>query len=206
MNTVFGAIYLVPLLVVFLLAGCANGSEEPEEWEPMPDLERLSESAIEDCGSGGDYEALAFDGKDYLVARVWAEEELTGPFSERPCAYWWYEAAWDTPDAAYHITTQISKNTLYIEVGGKLIEVGQAKRGMAPQFRKTYGRGEEPDHLRIVNWDVYDYPEATYEEWTLTQGGEYRIRVEVFGSAYEAEDGGIVYETYYHYTFLELLD
>jgi hypothetical protein len=199
------AICALPLVVVLLLAGCASGSEEAK-WTPMPDLERLPPSAVEDFGTREGGEAMLFDGKDYLVARVWSPEELTAPLTQKPCAYWWYEAAWKQPDVINHITTQISKNPLYVEVGGKLIEVGQAKRGFAPQYNETFARGEEPEHMRIVDWDFYDFPEATYEEWTLKQGGEYKIRVEVFGSAYEDETGGIVYETYYHYTFLELVD
>ena len=195
---------LAPTLMA-VLAGCAGGSEE-SRWTPIPDLERFPPSAVEDFGTREGGEALRFDGKDYLVARVWSAEELTAPLTRKPCAYWWYEAAWEQPDVINHITTQISKNTLYVEVGGKLIEVGQAKRGFAPRYRETFARGDEPEHMRFVDWDVYDFPEATYEEWTLEQGGEYKIRVEVFGSAYEDESGDIVYETYYHYTFLEPLD
>ncbi|HUT98468.1 MAG TPA: hypothetical protein VM054_05250 [bacterium] len=205
MNTVLDAIYAVPLLVVLLLAGCASGSEEAG-WTPMPDLERLPPSAVGGFGTREGGEVMRFDGKDFLVARVWSAEELNAPLTQKPCAYWWYEAAWEEPDVSHHITTQISKNTLYVEMGGKLIEVGQAKRGFAPQYVKTFARGEEPEHMRFVDWNFYDFPEATYEEWTLVQGGEYRIRVEVFGSAYEDDSGDIVYETYYHYTFLELLD
>ncbi len=196
---------LLTLAIMVVLAGCASGSEEVR-WTPMPDLETLPPSAIEELGTSEDGETMLFDGKDYLVARVWSPEELQAPFTLKPCAYWWYEAAWEEPGVSHHITTQISKNPLYVEVGGKLIEVGQAKRGFAPQYNETFARGEEPEHMRIVNWDFYDFPEATYEEWTLAQGGEYKIRVEVFGSAYEDETGVIVYETYYHYTFLELVD
>jgi hypothetical protein len=196
---------VLSLMLVAVLAGCASGSEEVR-WTPMPDLEHLPPSAVEDFGSSDDGEALLFDGEDYLVARVWSERELTAPLTRKPCAYWWYEAAWEEPDVIHHITTNISENALYVEVGGRLIEVGLAKRGFAPQYRETFARGEEPGHMRIVDWSFYDFPEATYEEWTLAQGGEYKIRIEVFGSAYEDESGGIVYETYYHYTFLERLD
>jgi len=205
MHTALEAIYAVPLVMVLILAGCASGSEEAR-WTPMPDMERLPPSAVEDLGSSEGGGLMRFDGKDYLVARVWSPEELTAPFTLKPCAYWWYEAAWEEPGVSHHITTQISKNTLYVEVDGKLIEVGQAKRGFSPQYRETFARGSEPEPMRIVNWNFYDFPEATYEEWTLVQGGEYKIRVEVFGSAYEDGSGGIVYETYYHYTFLELID
>ncbi|HDR06511.1 MAG TPA: hypothetical protein ENN88_02650 [Candidatus Coatesbacteria bacterium] len=193
------------LALVVVLAGCASGSEEAA-WEPMPDIERLPAAGIEDYGEKGPSGALRFDGKDYLVARVWSDQELTAPFTQKPCCYWWYEAAYEEPGVSHHITTQISKNALYVEVGGRLIEVGQAKRGFAPRYAETFARGEEPEHMRIVNWGFYDFPEATYEEWTLAQGQEYKIRVEVFGSAYEDPSGDIVYETYYHYTFLEPLD
>jgi hypothetical protein len=199
------AIWTVTFITVLLLAGCAGGAEEGR-WEPMPDLERLPPSAIEEMGTSDGGGVMSFDGKDYLVARVWTDEELSSPLTQKPCAYWWYEAAWEEPDVIHHITTQISKNTLYVEIGDKLVEVGQAERGFEPQYAKTFARGEEPEQMRFVDWSVYDFPEATYEEWTLAQGGEYKIRVEVFGSAFEDPDGGVVYETYYHYTFLEPLD
>lgn len=168
--------YAVPLIAVLLLAGGASGSEEAR-WEPMPDLERLPPSAVEDLGTSEGSGVMHFDGKDYLVARVWTDEELTSPLTLKPCAYWWYEVAWEEPDVSHHITTQISTNTLYVEVGGKLIEVGQAERGAGPQYVKTFARGSEPERMRFVDWSVYDFPEATYEEWTLAQGGEYKIRV-----------------------------
>jgi hypothetical protein len=206
MNTMLDAICAVGLLIVLVLAGCADGSEQAAEWKPIPDIERLPESAIEDYGEVETWEAMRFDGRDYIVARLWTDEEQKAPFTQDPCACWWYEAAWEEPDVVHHVTTQISRNTLYVEIGGKLIEVGQAKRGFAPQYRETYARGSEPEHMRVVDWDFYDFPEATYEEWTLVQGGEYKIRVEVFGSAIEGEGGEVIYETYYHYPFLELLD
>lgn len=196
---------LLIAVALLLLAGCAGGEEEPVDGVPtMPDLERLPPAAIEDYGESGVFEELTFDGEEVLVARVWTDELQQSPFTRRPCAYWWREVGYFDGEVIHHIETVISKNELWVEVDGKLIEVGQAKRGMRPQYVETFAAGEEPEHMAHVDWAYWEFPEATYEEWTLEQGGLYRIRVEVFGSAIEApeEEGGVIYETYYHYTFL----
>ena len=190
------------LLLLFTLVGCASGSEETEP-PVIPDLERLPTSAIEDYGKSGVFEELLFDGEEFVIARVWAEEPQTAPFTEKILAYWWIEIAYDEPGLSHHIETRISHNDLWIELDGKLIEVGLAKRGFRPQYREVIAAGEEPEPMRRVDWEHWGFPEATFEEWQVEQGGLYKIRVEKFGSAIEGEDGRPIYETHYHYTILE---
>ena len=50
---------------------------------------------------------------------------------------------------------------------------------------------------------VKRYGEVAYRLWLLEPGKEYHVRVGKFGSAIEPEDreGGVIYETYYHFTF-----
>jgi len=195
------------LLIVLALAGCNDGSEPPTEAEgTMPDFERLPSSAIEDYSDGENYEHLTFDGEDFLIARVWSSEPQQAPFTQGTCAYWWYEIAYQTPEVNYHISTMISKNDLWVEVDGKLIEIGQAKRGMPPRYRDTFAAGEEPEHMALADWDYCGHPEATFQEWRLEQGGLYRIKVQVFGSAIEDPEGGVIYETYHHFTFLSRVE
>ncbi len=190
------------LLLIVALAGCVNGSEEALP-QSIPDLERLPASAIEEYGKPGEFEELRFDGEEFLIARIWADEQQTGPFTESPLAYWWIEIAYDEPELSHHIDTTISHNDLWVEFDGKLIEVGLAKRGFRPQYQQLIAAGDEPEHMHRVDWEYWGFPEATFEEWQVKQGGLYKIRVEKFGSAIEGEDGRPIYETYYHYTVIE---
>jgi hypothetical protein len=198
-------IFIIGVAAIPVLAvSCASAREEkapdPTAYVIPPGARVEKAEYVDTLATGEEADTLLVDGKPEFKTRVYGDELLEAPVTGRPCLYYWLEIAYETPEANYHLLTDIGENEIYVSVGGAYVEVGQAKRGREADVVKTYKTGEEPGDFPVP---PHTYPEVTYRLWLLEPGVEYHVRVEKFGSAIEPPEEGadVIYEVYYHFTF-----
>lgn len=195
-----------------LLVACAGaGEKKPAEScdpviEPylLPDGAGVEDSAYLDklaTGEADEDGALLLNGKAEFKSRVWGSELVRAPVTEKECLYYWLEIAYETPEANYHLLTDVSDAKIFVYVGDAYVAVDRPRRaeGRPPDYVKTFEAGKEPGDFPVP---AHSYPEVTYRLWLLEPGVEYNVRVVRYGSAYEAvETGEIIYEASYHFFF-----
>jgi hypothetical protein len=190
------------LAVLFVMAVLAIGvaAEGDDGGILPPDAEVVGQEYMKTLSDGMDDYTLLFDGKDEIKGRVYGTEILEAPFTGEECIHWWLESYYEEDDARYHIITRQADSDLYLEIGGVFVEVKFPDHGFKPDFKKKYKSGEQPEHFGSAGPEFLDYPEATYYEWRLKPGKEYKVTVAVFGGAYEVPEG-VEYVTNYTFTF-----
>jgi hypothetical protein len=190
----------VPILfvVTFLAAGLAVKGDE--DGILPPEAEVVGQEYMETLSDGADGYTLLFEGKDEIKCRVFGAETFEAPFTGEECIHWWLESYYEEDDARYHIITRQADSGLYVKIGDVFVEVKFPEHGFKPDFKKKYKSGEQPEQFGSAGPEFLGYPEATYYEWRLKPGKEYKVTVAVFGGAYEVPEG-VEYVTNYTFTF-----
>ena len=193
------AVIALPIAMVACASAREENTPDPTAYVIPPDAKVEAAEYVDTLATGREDDTLLVDGKAEFKTRVYGDKLLEAPVTGQRCLYYWLEIAYETPEADYHLLTDISDNEIYVYLRDAYVEVGQAKRGREADVVKKYRAGEEPAAFPVP---PHTYPEVTYRLWLLEPGVEYRVRVEKFGSAIEPEDpeGDVIYETYYHFT------
>ncbi|MGD8718041.1 MAG: hypothetical protein PVH29_04380 [Candidatus Zixiibacteriota bacterium] len=194
-----------------VLTACAGAGDKkpPASCDPIiepylvPDGAGIEDVEYLDTLSTGEAEdgALLINGKAAFKSRVWGHELLRAPVTEKECLYYWLEITHETPEANYHLLTDVSDAKIFVYVGNAYVAVDRPRRaeGRPPDYEMTFKSGKEPGTFPVPS---HSYPEVTYKLWYLEAGREYDVRVIRYGSAYEApETGEIIYEASYHFFF-----
>ena len=165
-----------------------------------PDAEVVGQEYVKTLSDGTDGYTLLFDGKDEINCRVYGAEILEAPFTDEECIHWWLESYYEEDDARYHIITRQADSDLYLKIGDVFVEVRFPEHRFKPNYKKKYKSGKQPEHFGSAGPEFLGYPEATYYEWRLKPGKEYKVTVAIFGGAYEVPEG-VEYVTNYTFTF-----
>jgi hypothetical protein len=188
----------VLFLVTFLAAGVAAKADD--DGILQPDAEVVGQEYMETLSDGADGYTLLFGGKDEIKCPVFGAEILEAPFTGEECIHWWLESYYEEDDARYHIITRQADSDLYLEIDGVFVEVRFPEHGFKPDYKKKYKSGEQPERFGSAGPEFLGYPEATYYEWRLKPGKEYKVTVAIFGGAYEVPEG-VEYVTNYAFAF-----
>jgi hypothetical protein len=186
-------------VTAFSLAVAAAGKGDERGILP-PGAEIVGQEYMETLSDGMDGYTLLFDGKDETKCRVYGAEMLEAPFTGKECIHWWLESYYEEDDTRYHIITRQADSDLFVKVGDVFVEVKFPEHGFKPDYKKNYRAGKQPEHFGSAGPEFLGYPEATYYEWRLEPGKEYKVTVAVFGGAYEVPEG-VEYVTNYTFTF-----
>jgi hypothetical protein len=193
--------------VTLVAASCASAREEESPVPPeyvIPAGARVEPAEYLDTLATGEGEEgeLLIRGEPEFPSQVYGRRLLRAPVTGRDCLYYWLEIAYETPEADYHLLTDISDNALFVYVGDAYVAVDRPRRaeGRPPDYVMTFQAGEEPEGFPPP---AHSYPEVTYRLWLLEPGREYAVRVYKYGSAYESaeDEGKVIYEVHYHFTF-----
>ena len=190
---------LAVLFVAVVLAADVTAKGDDDGILP-PDAEVVGQEYVKTLSDGTDGYTLLFDGKDEIKCRVFGAEILEAPFTGEECIHWWLESYYEEDDARYHIITRQADSDLYLKIGDVFVEVRFPEHGFKPNYKKKYKSGKQPEHFGAAGPEPLGYPEATYYEWILEPGKEYKVTVEIYGGAYEVPEG-VEYVTNYTFTF-----
>lgn len=190
---------LAVLFLVTFLAACVAAKGDDEGILP-PDAEVVGQEYMKTLSDGTDGYTLLFDGKTEIKGRVYGAEILEAPFTGEECIHWWLESYYEEDDARYHIITRQADSDLYLEIGGVFVEVKFPEYGFKPDYKKKYKSSKQPEHFGSAGPEFLGYPEATYYEWRLKPGKEYKVTVAIFGGAYDVPEG-VEYVTNYTFAF-----
>jgi len=183
MNSVPGAVCAAPLPVALLclvsLGTAAYGEVQLPvlaDYEPMEiwELANLSdEDGVVRCAIGG-------------------EGLVEAPFSDTPCFMCRYRLTAES-DASFFLWGDEAAGPFYILVEGKRFQLDMFTFEGGTDFGESHPLGEEPVVWRET-WPDFsertsDLESATWEEWRLEPGREYRFRVTELHGWYEGEIG-----------------